>query len=215
MTVTQRPKRGRPKAGSDDAAAVAFMESEVVRLVRDEGLSFYRCNQKLGISNSDRIFRRAVEKGRTRTREDAYLVESERLDALHEKAWRALSEQGLDGLAEQIAEILARDYDIGDGDPSDSVPARVRDVITAAYADTLRAVPVLLNVHDRRAKLDGLTHSDRIADAQLTLDQARVTMMATAFVGSLADEGLDAEAQKRIMARWAEGMAALESPDEA
>lgn len=207
MTQLVKPKRGRPAKGSEDAAAVAFLESEVVRLSR-AGHSFYAIDGMLGIRNADRIFHRAVEKGRRTTRETAYLVESERLDLLQTQAMAALAADGLDSLAERVAAILLESEESMEWE---SVPERVRAVIERSYADTYRAIPVALGVHDRRAKLEGLTHADRIADASLAVDQARVTIMASMLAESLEDAGLTPE-QTAVAARgFAERMKALDS----
>lgn len=204
MTETPtKPRRGRPKAGTDDAVAVAFMEGEVVRLAK-EGKSFYAIDGMLGVTNSDRIFRRAVEKGRTRTREDAYAIESMRLDELAERAWQALDESALDGLAGRIAEILAEQHDIGSGDDENEIPRRVRDVLTQAYSDTYRGIPVALKVHEQRAKLDGLTHGDRVADAQLQLDAAKIQLWGTWLAEALDVLGIEQADKVRVVRRWGE-----------
>lgn len=201
-----KPRRGRPKAGTENANAVAAMEWEVVRR-RVAGDTYVQINADLGITNSDRIFQRAAPKLRTQAREDAYALESARLDELHAKAWAALTDQGLDGLALRVAEIL-RDAD--DGMEWDGVPERVQTVIERAYSDTLKAVPVVLGVHDRRAKLDGLTHSDRIADAQLNLDATKLELMAVALVDTLESLGLTPEQKRLAVTTWGERMELLQ-----
>lgn len=210
-TLPEKPKRGRPKAGTDDAVAVAFMESEVIRLRRDECLSFPEIDARLHITNSDRIFRRAAEKVRAQSRDDAYALESLRLDALHRKAWGALEDDGLDPLAERVAKILAESYEI---DEWDGVPERVRSMIERAYADTYRGIPVALGVHNARAKLDGLTHGDRIADARLELDQATVQVWAGALVTALGLLDVPVADKRAVVERWGEIVAGQVESDE-
>lgn len=212
MSTTQvaKPRRGRPKAGTENAENVAAMEWEVVRR-RVAGMPFVAIDAELGITNANRIFSRAAPKLRTQAREDAYALESARLDALHQKAWRTLEDDGLDGLAQRVADIL-RDAD--DAMDWDGIPERVQAVIESAYTDTLKAIPVVLGVHDRRAKLDGLTHSDRIADATLQLHATEVQMMAGALVGTLADIGLTVDQQRQAVTAWGERVAALVGGDD-
>lgn len=207
-SAAKRPKRGRPKKGGDDEVAVAFIEAEVVNR-RTAGETFPHIEAALGITNADRIFRRAAAKMREQSRADAYALESARLDALHAKAWAALTDDGLDSLADRIAERMCS------GDQGDTwEPSDIRAMIERAYADTLRAVPVVLGVHDRAAKLHGLNHSDRIADAQLELDAARVRMWGAAFAEALALLDVPEEDKRAVVVRWGELVQAEDSPDE-
>lgn len=174
-TSLDKPKRGRPKAGSDDAVAVAYMEAEVVRLAQ-AGRSFYAIDGELGITNSDRIFRRAVDKGRTRTREDAYALESLRLEGLWAIAWEKLQSDALPNLADRIVDMCEG----GDVDAD-----TIRRAIESAFDSTWRGLPVAAALHEKRSKLDGLGHADRVADAQLQINVAQVQLWAGLLVQAL------------------------------
>lgn len=194
-----KPARGNPKT-PDQIAAVATMEAEVVRRAA-EGQSFYRIERELGITNAGRIFKR-VTGSMERSRENAYTLESMRLDTLTEKAYDALATDGLDSLSYRVAEILT-----DRGEDWEGVPERVKAVIEQAYADTYRGIPVALAVHDRRAKLDGLTHEARIADAHLALDQQTAAVWAGALVAALAPTALSVEEKRAVLERWGEAVA--------
>lgn len=56
--------------------------------------------------------------------------------------------------------------------------------VAVEHAD-VKAAGVALGVHDRRAKLQGLNHSDRVADEQLRINGAMVQLQAAALVGAL------------------------------
>lgn len=197
-----RPKRGRPKQGTEQATAVALTEAEVVRL-RVKGRSFPAIDAELGITNSDRVFATAARKLPARSREEAYALESARLDALHEKAWATLDDEWLEALAVRVAALI-EDPDVDD--------RYVRHVIGSAYADTLRAVPVVLKVGERRDKLDGLTHADRVADARLDLDRTILDGMAVALAESLGLlEDVPLEAKRAVLRSFAERMKAFDT----
>jgi hypothetical protein len=204
-TAPERPRRGRPKAGTDDAVAVAYMEAEVIRLSQ-AGHSFYAINGQLGITNADRIFRRAVEKGRTRTREDAYALESLRLEGLWALAWEKLESDALPNLADRVIEMCD-----GGADPD-----VIRLAITTAFTDTWRGVGVAAGIHEKRSKLDGLGHDARIADARLELDQATVQIWATALVSALGLLDVPTEDKRAVVQRWGEIVAgeAIETADD-
>lgn len=207
MATMTKPKPGKPST-DEQRAAVAAMESEVVRRAV-AGQSFYAIERELGITQASRVFKRAVG-SLERSREGSYLLESMRTEALHEKAWRTLEADGLDSLAHRVADIL-READ--DAMEWETVPSAVQAVIERAYADTYRAIPVLLKVGERRDKLDGLTHADRVADAQLEVNQASLQLMAAALVGTLRDLGLSDEQQRQGVTIWAERAALSESSE--
>lgn len=121
-------------------------ERRVIDL-RTKGLSFYRIDRELGITNADRVFRRAMARDKA-SREEAYLLENERLDRLNEAVW--------------------------DGAVDGSLPH----------------VDRALKVSERRSKLIGLDHSDKMAEAAVTLEASRVQMVASALAAALDALGL-------------------------
>lgn len=200
VTTTEKPGKGKPQTQAQKAAVLA-MEAEVVDRYAVRGQSFYRIERELGITHADRVYKRAMSVRPVQQRTEAYEVQRQRLDALHEKAWEALEADGLDSLAIRVTEMI-REHDPEDGESA--LSERVRSVIERAYADTYKGIPVALGVHDRFVKLDGLDHAARIADANLALDMARVQMFGTALATVLAEAGLDAEAQRAGVVRWSE-----------
>lgn len=179
MTAETMPKpgKGRPKTEAQKAEVLA-LEQEVVKRHAVAGQSFYRIDRDLGITNSHRIYKRAMEFRPVVERAAAAQVQRARLDALHEKAWEALSNDGLDTLAERVAAYM-HDY----GDEADA--QAIRAMIGSAYADTYKAVPVALQVHDRFVKLDGLDHAARVADAGLAIEAAKLRIMADVLAKAL------------------------------
>jgi hypothetical protein len=215
MTVTTTPNRqkkpgkGRPTTEADKAAVLA-MEQDVVHRHAVQGHSFYRIEQDLGITHADRIYKRAMSVRPVQQRAEAYEVQRQRLDALHEKAWTALEGDGLDSLAYRVAEILHEGFETSDWD---DVPLNVRATIERAYADTYRGIPVALGVHDRFVKLDGLDHAARIADAHLALDQAKIQVWAAALADSLGLLDATTEQKKAVVTRFGELLEASETED--
>lgn len=195
MTTPTMPKpaKGRPKTEAQKAEVLA-LEQEVVKRHAVAGHSFYRIDRDLGITNSHRIYKRAMEVRPVVERAAAAQIQRARLDALHEKAWEALSNDGLDTLAERIAGYM---HDYGDEADVQSIRAMIGD----AYADTYKAVPVALQVHDRFVKLEGLDHAARVADAGLAIEQAKLQLMAGCLVKALGvNENLTTEDKREIVA---------------
>lgn len=205
MTTLDKPRKGKPQTEAQKAAVIA-MESDVVHRHAVRGHTFYRIERDLGITHAKRIYERAMSARPLVQREDAHRIQQERLNALHEKAWEALSEDGLESLWERLRSLLS-DME-AQGSQIDA--GTIMDTVQRAYADTYKAVPVALAVHDRVVKLDGLDHGARIADASLALDQARVQLMAVALVGVLQDLGLSAEDQSRGVVLWGAKMEAAQ-----
>lgn len=201
-SVMTKPGKGRPSTDAQKAAVIA-LEQEVVQRHAVQGQSFYRINADLGISDAGRVYRRAMDQRPARVREDAYRIQAERLERLYEQAAEAIDRDGLDPLAHRVAEIIE---DGACGGEWEAIPERVRNTIERAYADTYRGIPVALGVIDRATKLDGLNHADRIADASLVLDQAKVQLMAGTLVEVLREGGMTPEQQRTAVTRWAELM---------
>lgn len=203
--TTVKPGRGNPKT-PEQIAAVAAMEQEVVTRAAN-GQSFYRIERELGITNAGRIFKR-VTASMERSRENAYALESMRLDTLTEKAHEALAADGLEHLAERLADLLS-----GADMDDEGLPDRIRNVITRAYADTYKAIPVALQVHDRRVRLDGLDHAARIADGNLAVAQAQVQMMGVALGDSLGLLDVEPEQKAAVIAAFVARMKTTDTPE--
>lgn len=188
-----KPGKGKPQTPAQRAAVLA-MEQEVIERHAVRGQSFYRIDAELGITNSNRIYKRAMEERPMVQRAEAAEIQRARLDALHEKAWEALTDDGLDRLAERIAAHME--------DPEADAQA-IRAMISGAYADTYKAVPVALQVHDRFVKLDGLDHAARVADAGLEIEQAKLRLIAGGLfraLGLLDDLGVTADQKREVVA---------------
>lgn len=201
MTITPaKPGKGKPQTEAQKAAVLA-MEQEVVERHAVRGHSFYRIEQDLGITHADRIYKRAMSVRPVRQREEAYATLQARNELLWAEAQAALERDGLGSLATRIAEMV-REYD--PEDDQSTLLQRVETTIGKAYADTYRGIPVAGQVLDRMAKHEGLNHADRVADAQLVIDAAKVQVMAGALVQALAVLEVSVEDKRRVIERWGE-----------
>lgn len=210
-TTVDKPGRGKPQTEAQRLAVLA-MENDVVHRYAVQGHSFYRIEKDLGITHADRIYKRAMSVRPVQQRTEAYEVQRKRLDALHAKAWEALESDGLAGLTERVVEmVLAHDGDEGN---LDTLLTRIRSTIEKAYADTYKAVPVALQVHDRFVKLDGLDHAARVADASLAIEEAKLRLIAGGLfraLGILDPLGVTDDHKRAVVAELER---ALESEDE-
>lgn len=200
-----KPARGNPKT-PDQIAAVATMEAEVVRR-GVAGQSFYAIERELGITNAARIFKRATAT-MERTRENSTAIVAAQLDDLTARAWEKLDADSLDGLARRIAEYL---HDFGD----EADAQAIRGMIAGAYGDVFKGITAAAGIIDRRTKLEGLNHADRVADARLEVDRGLVEVMAVGLAESLGllDE-VTPERKREVLRDFAERMKANAAPDE-
>lgn len=208
MTTIAKPTKGKPQTPAQKAA-VLTMEREVVQRHAIQGHSFYRIEQDLDITNADRIYKRAMEQRPVQERSEAYRIQQERLNALHEKSWQAIAEDGLDSLWDRLRSLLIDLAETG----ADIDAMTIMDTIQRAYADTYKGIPVALAVHDRFVKLDGLDHAARVADARLELDRTQVALMAAALVDTLADYGLTVEQQREAVTSWGQRLELTQDED--
>lgn len=208
MTVT-KPGKGKPQTEAQRIAVVE-MEREIVRRHGINGESFYSIERDLGITNADRIYRRAMKQRPEQEREIAARTQRMRLDDLYRRAHDALRTDGLETLFDRLRDLLNAMCE--DGAEIDT--ARIIDVIDKAYADTYKGIPVALQVSDRAVKLDGLDHAARIADARLELDQATVQVWAGALVTALGLLDVPVADKRAVVERWGEIVAGQVESDE-
>lgn len=75
-----------------------------------------------------------------------------------------------------------------------------------------RAVEVALKVLERRARLKGLDHADAMNSRLVEIEQAKVTLMASALVDSLRAAGLSPEQQESVTSTFLQRLRAAEGP---
>lgn len=133
--MSTRPQRYDEAAKSAprhvNLAEIEVLEHRVVEL-RTKGKTFREINQALGISKSDRIFRRALtrEGNIELSRMEAIRLEAERLDALQSGIW----DRAIEGDAAAVAQclkILERRARLHGLDHADAVNARAVEVEAA------------------------------------------------------------------------------------
>lgn len=199
-----KPRRGRPSTEADQAAIINN-ENEVVHRHAILGHSFYRIEKDLGITNAERVYKRAMTERPQREREEAARVQALRLEALNQKAWEALQADGLDSLAERVATYM---HEYGDEADVQAIRAMIGD----AYVDTYRGIPVALKVQEQIGKHYGTDHASRVADAQLELDVAKVRLWGAALADALSLLDVTTEDKRRVIQRWGE-LAGVESTE--
>lgn len=144
----------------EDAARLVETEEEVMAL-RIKGVSFYRIERQLGITNANRVFQRAIERrpNMQYKREEAIRLEGERLDALQEGVWsRAIS--GDVKAVEACIKLLerrARLYGLDFGDLMNAQLVQIEqakmDLMSDAFAFALSGAGLSQDQSDRVTQL--------------------------------------------------------------
>lgn len=126
---TKSQLNGARALTDEERARVRETEEEVMNL-RIKGVSFRQIEKMLGISNADRVFKRAMARTGENTayvRAEAIRVEAERLDALQEGLWeRATNGNARD--VEVALKVLERRAKLFGLDFADMLNARAVEI---------------------------------------------------------------------------------------
>lgn len=139
--MTDKPKRGKPSTPAQ-LAAVALMEQQVCDL-RIAGKSFGQIDTALSITNSDRIYARAIVTRPNASRDEAYAVERAELLALRERVREAEMEVGKSavvefGVHDRMVKLDGLDHAARIADANLQLDQAKVQMMAGALVDTLR-----------------------------------------------------------------------------